>query len=80
MLRRGLICSLALGAVLMASQAMAQSWPSRPLRIIVAFPPGGVADAIPRKLQNALQDALGQPVVVENKPGGAGLILSLIHI
>ena len=74
MFRKGLMAALALGAVLMTSSAMAQSWPNRPLRIVVAFPPGGVADAIPRKLQNALQDALGQPVIVENKPGGAGLI------
>ena len=74
MLRRSLTCVLALGAVLMASFAMAQSWPNRPLKIIVGFPPGGVADAIPRKLQNALQEAIGQPIVVENKPGGAGLI------
>ena len=40
----------------------------------MGFPPGGVADAIPRKLQQALTDALKQPIVIENKPGGAGLI------
>jgi tripartite-type tricarboxylate transporter receptor subunit TctC len=44
------------------------------VKIIVGFPPGGVADAIPRKLQNALQDALGQPIIVENKPGGSGAL------
>jgi tripartite-type tricarboxylate transporter receptor subunit TctC len=54
--------------------AQAQTWPTRPLRIIVGFPPGGVADAIPRKLQQSLTDALKQPIVIENKPGGAGLI------
>src|SRR5688572_5186656 len=51
-----------------------QTWPNRPLRIIVGFPPGGVADAIPRKLQQTLADALKTTVVIENKPGGAGLI------
>ncbi len=54
--------------------AQAQTWPTRPLRIIVGFPPGGVADAIPRKLQQPLTDALKQSIVIENKPGGAGLI------
>jgi tripartite-type tricarboxylate transporter receptor subunit TctC len=44
------------------------------VRIIVGFPPGGVADAIPRRLQNALGDALGQSIIIENKPGGAGII------
>jgi len=42
--------------------------------MIVGFPPGGVADAIPRYLQEKLKDSLGQPIVVENKPGGAGII------
>src|SRR5688572_23940534 len=61
-------------ALLCASGAMAQTWPTQPLRIIVGFPPGGVADAIPRHLQVALGEALGQSIVVENKPGGAGII------
>jgi tripartite-type tricarboxylate transporter receptor subunit TctC len=63
--------AFAAGATL---SAHAQSWPNRPLRIIVGFPPGGVADAIPRKLQQTLGDALKTSVVIENKPGGAGLI------
>jgi tripartite-type tricarboxylate transporter receptor subunit TctC len=54
--------------------ALAQAWPTQPVKIIVGFPPGGVADAIPRYLQSALKDSLGQPLVVENKPGGAGII------
>ncbi len=63
--------AFAAGATL---SAHAQSWPNRPLRIIVGFPPGGVADAIPRKLQQTLADALKTSIVIENKPGGAGLI------
>jgi tripartite-type tricarboxylate transporter receptor subunit TctC len=63
--------AFAAGATL---SAHAQSWPNRPVRIIVGFPPGGVADAIPRKLQQTLADALKTSVVIENKPGGAGLI------
>ena len=66
--------ALAAAAALCASLATAQNWPTQPLKIIVGFPPGGVADAIPRYLQNALGEALGQTVVVENRPGGAGLI------
>jgi tripartite-type tricarboxylate transporter receptor subunit TctC len=65
----------ALVALAITIPAHAQSsWPNRPLRIIVGFPPGGVADAIPRKLQQTLADALKTSVVIENKPGGAGLI------
>jgi tripartite-type tricarboxylate transporter receptor subunit TctC len=65
---------LAFAFAALASPASAQSWPTQPLKIIVGFPPGGVADAIPRQFQVALGEALGQSVVVENKPGGAGII------
>src|SRR5690349_6714458 len=57
-----------------APVALAQAWPTQPIKVIVGFPPGGVADAIPRYLQEKLKDSLGQPIVVENKPGGAGII------
>ena len=61
-------------ATTVAPTAFAQSWPTQPIKVIVGFPPGGVADAIPRYLQEKLKDSLGQPIVVENKPGGAGII------
>ena len=57
-----------------ALPAFGQAWPTRPIRVIVGFPPGGVADAIPRYLQEKLGNSLGQPIVVENRPGGAGII------
>jgi tripartite-type tricarboxylate transporter receptor subunit TctC len=61
-------------AAAFAPGAFAQSWPTQPIKVIVGFPPGGVADAIPRYLQEMLKNSLGQPIVVENRPGGAGII------
>jgi tripartite-type tricarboxylate transporter receptor subunit TctC len=54
--------------------APAQEWPERPIRFIVAFGAGGGADIITRILAQSLQDKLGQPVVVENRPGAGGTI------
>jgi tripartite-type tricarboxylate transporter receptor subunit TctC len=62
---------LAAGAIAAPSLAQAQAWPSRPVRFIIPFPPGGAADIVGRMLAAHFQQALGQPFVVENR-GGAG--------
>ena len=61
-------CSLATGA------ASAQTYPNRPVTMIVAFPPGGADDATARILQDPMQKALGQPIVIENIGGAGGMI------
>ncbi len=67
---------IACGTVLMASVATAQpgSYPSKPIRLIVAFAPGGPADIIARTIQPRMGDALGQTIVIENRGGAGGMI------
>lgn len=57
-----------------ASAALAQTYPSRPIRLIVPFPPGGSIDLLSRVLADRLAERLGQPFVVENKAGASGAI------
>ena len=74
---RGL-AALALTALTMAcafsANAQAQAWPSKPIKVIVNFPPGGAADQIARTVGAPLQTALGQTVVIENRAGSGGNI------
>src|SRR5262245_18212459 len=57
-----------------SASAAAQSWPSTPLRYIVPFPPGAFNDTLARTLSAELPKVLGQPVIVENRPGGNTII------
>jgi tripartite-type tricarboxylate transporter receptor subunit TctC len=61
-------------AFVLSLAAQAQSWPMRPIKMVVPFPAGGPTDVLTRALSDKLSQALGQPVVVENKPGAGGTI------
>jgi len=61
-------------ALLAGVPASAQSWPTKPVKLIVPFPPGGSADPIARVISAKLAISLGQPFIVENKPGASGSI------
>ena len=65
-----------LGAIALpcATQALAQDYPSRPIRMVVPWPPGGVTDVIARGLAQMMSESMGQPVVLDNRPGAAGTV------
>ena len=67
-------CALAVAAALLSSAALAQSFPTKPIRVIIPFVPGGSSDIVGRAIGSKFQEFLGQPAVVENKPGANGAI------
>ena len=70
---------MALALTVSAVSAMAQAWPSKPISLVVPFPPGGTTDVLARALGEKLTQSLGQTVIVENKPG-AGATLGADYV
>ena len=77
--RRQLVQAVALAVTMGASGAMAQSWPSKPVTLVVPFPAGGTTDVLARALAEKLTLSLGQTVIVESKPG-AGATLGADYV
>ena len=71
--RRAVLCAGGLAALGLGS-ARAETYPARPLRLIVPYPPGGVGDTFGRALGEGLSARLAQPVIIDNKPGGSQII------
>jgi tripartite-type tricarboxylate transporter receptor subunit TctC len=71
---RALAASTFAACLLATGAASAQTYPDRPVTMIVAFPPGGADDATARMIQDPMQKALGQPIVIENVGGAGGMI------
>lgn len=76
--RRRALLSAGMGAAMAASPARAQAWPTQPIRLIVPFAPGGTTDLIARLVATPLQERLGQPILVENRPGAGATVGSLM--
>lgn len=69
-----LVCTIVLASIAALGNARADEWPTRPIRAIVPLSPGSAADIIPRIVFEQLSTQLGQPIIVENRPGASGTI------
>jgi tripartite-type tricarboxylate transporter receptor subunit TctC len=74
MLRRSLLAGTAALPLVGTARAQQQTWPSKPIRLVVGYSPGGGNDLIARIVAAKLQDKLGQPIVVDNKPGAQSIV------
>jgi len=74
MKRRHILRALAATGALGCTLAFGQAWPARPVKMVIPFPPGGTLDTVGRLLAQKLSEQTGQSFIVENKPGGQGMI------
>src|SRR3989442_15960332 len=65
---------VALSLLLVGGLACAQEYPNRPVRMVVGFPPGGGTDVVARILAPRMSELLGQPIVIDNRPGATGTV------
>lgn len=72
--RSAIVQWMALAATALATAAAAQSYPTKPIRMVVGFPPGGGTDVVARIIAPRLSDSLGQPIVIDNRPGATGTV------
>ena len=73
-IRKMLGAAICAAATLHAASAGAQAWPTKPIRLMVPFPPGGSTDIVARIVAQKLAERLGQPIVIENRGGGGGTL------
>jgi len=59
-------------AGLLSLAAQAQAWPTKPIRLVVPFAPGGTSSIVARSVGAEMEKGLGQPIIIDNKPGGGG--------
>lgn len=76
-LTRRTLAILALGMISVGAHSQSAAWPTKPVRLVVAFPPGGLADVMARMLQPQLSEALGQPVIIDNRVGAGGNVAAV---
>ena len=66
--------ALAGALLLLATDAFAQAWPNKPIKLVAPYPPGGQTDVVSRYFADKLSGVLGQQVIVDNKPGANGMV------
>ena len=72
--RSAIVQWMALATTALATAAAAQSYPTKPIRMVVGFPPGGGTDVVARIIAPRLSESLGQPIVIDNRPGATGTV------
>jgi tripartite-type tricarboxylate transporter receptor subunit TctC len=73
-IRTALRTAIGAAALVLATSGFAQTYPNKAIRVVIPFPPGGTLDVVGRMLGQKLSEQMGQPVVIENKPGASGVI------